>query len=157
MINNINQSLFVFFVYGCKGCQYCPTRSVPLKVIKFLIVVVFVEFLIQLQFQDSLHTDAWCIYCSQCCKRSSWSGIFLSSPSPLYWLATQYFDECSKCKQSESFLSQPEHTIWVSRHRTFRTQYLHLGSFLWKQYVIPASYKTFASWKVFDYVLLYSH
>ena len=48
----------------------------------------------------------------------------------LYRLATQHFDERYKHKQSESFLSQPEHTIWVSRHRTLRTQYLHLGVFL---------------------------
>ena len=64
----------------------------------------------------------------------------MSSPSPLHRLATQHFDERYKRKQSESFLSQPEQTIWVSRHRTLRTQYLHLGVFLWKQYKILASY-----------------
>ena len=37
----------------------------------------------------------------------------MSSPSPLHRLATQHFDERYKHKQSESFLSQPEHTIWV--------------------------------------------
>ena len=52
----------------------------------------------------------------------------MSSPNPLHRLATQHFDGTYKWKQSESFLSQPEHTIWVSRHRTLRTQYLHLGA-----------------------------
>ena len=73
----------------------------------------------------------------------------MSSPSPLHRLATQHFDERYKHKQSESFLSQPEHTIWVSKHRTLRTQYLHLGVFLRKQYII------IANCKVFVYVLLY--
>ena len=49
----------------------------------------------------------------------------MSSPSPLHRLTTQHFDERYKHKQSESFLSQAEHTIWVSRHRTWRTQYLN--------------------------------
>ena len=63
----------------------------------------------------------------------------MSSPNPLHRLATQHFDERYKRKQSESFLSQSEH----SRQRTLRTQYLHLGVFLWKQYIILASYKDF--------------
>ena len=46
------------------------------------------------------------------------SGPCMSSPSPLHWLTTQYFDERYKRKQSDSFLSHPEHTIWVSRHRS---------------------------------------
>ena len=112
---------------------------------------MFVEFLIKkffqsrnsLQCQDKIHTDGWCICCSQFCKRSSWSGLCMSSPSRLHRLATQHFDARYNCKQSESFLSQPEHTIWVSRHRTLRTQYLHLSVFLWKQYKILASYKDF--------------
>ena len=49
---------------------------------------------------------------------------------PLHGIATKSFDERYKRKQRESFLSQPEHTIWVPRRRTFRTQYLHLGVFL---------------------------
>ena len=65
----------------------------------------------------------------------------MSSPSPFQRLAAQYFDEHYKRKQSESFLSQPEHIIWVSRHRTLRTQYLHLDVFLRKQCVILASDK----------------
>ena len=35
---------------------------------------------------------------------------------------------------------------WVSRQRTLRIHYLHLGVFLWKQYIILASYKDF--WKL---------
>ena len=73
----------------------------------------------------------------------------MSSPSPLHWLATQHFDECYKRKQSESFLNQPEHTIWVSRHRTLKTQYLHYGVFLWKQYIFLASYKDFCKLQSF--------
>ena len=42
------------------------------------------------------------------------SGLCMSSPSPLHRLAAQHFDERYKRKQRESFLSQPEHTIWVS-------------------------------------------
>ena len=52
MINNINQSLFVFFVSGCKCCQYCSIRSVPLAVIKFLIIFMFIELLIKKLFQS---------------------------------------------------------------------------------------------------------
>ena len=122
---------------------------------------MFVEFLIKkffqsrnsLQCQDKIHTDGWCICCSQFCKRSSWSGLCMSSPSRLHRLATQHFDARYNCKHSESFLSQPEHTIWVSRHRTLRTQYLHLGAFLWKQYKILASYKDFCK---LQFLLMYS-
>ena len=61
----------------------------------------------------------------------------------LHRLATKHFDERYKRKQSESFLSQPEHTIWVSRHRPLRTQYLHMGVFLLKMHIILESYKDF--------------
>ena len=54
----------------------------------------------------------------------------MSSLRPLHRQAAQHFDERFIRKQSESFLSQPEQTIWVSRHRTLTTQYLHLGVFL---------------------------
>ena len=54
----------------------------------------------------------------------------MSSPSPLHRQATQHFDERFIRKQSESFLSQREHTIWASRHITLRIQYLHLAVFL---------------------------
>ena len=67
----------------------------------------------------------------------------MSSLRPLHRQAAQHFDERFIRKQSESFLSQPEQTIWVSRHRTLRTQYLHLGVFLWKQYIVLTSYKGF--------------
>ena len=90
-----------------------------------------------------IHTDVRCICCSQCFKRSSWSGLRMSSPSPLHRLETQHFDERYKRKKSESFLSQPEHTIWVSRHKPLSSQYLHLVVFLWKQYKILASYQDF--------------
>ena len=42
----INQSLFVFFLSGCNGCQCCSICIVPLTVIKFLIIFMFVEFMI---------------------------------------------------------------------------------------------------------------
>ena len=67
----------------------------------------------------------------------------MSSLRPLHRQAAQNFDERFIRKQSDSFLSQPEQTIWVSRERTLRTQYLHLGAFLWKRYKILASYKDF--------------
>ena len=79
----------------------------------------------------------------------------MSSLCSLHQQAAQHFDERFIRKQSESFLSQPEHTIWVPRHRTLRTQYLHLGVFLWKQYKILASYKIPLQVEVFIYVLLY--
>ena len=151
-MNNINQTLFVFFVSGRKGCQYCSICSAPLAVIKFLIIFIFVEFLIKKLFEicsARTHTDAWCICCFQCCKWSSWSGLCMSSPSPLYRLAKQHFDERCKRKQSESFLSQPEHTIWVSKHRTLTKQCFHLGVFLWKQYIIFAIYRDFCKLQSF--------
>ena len=74
---------------------------------------------------SSWSKKSWCICCSQGYKWSSWSDFCMSSPSPLHRLATQHYDERYKHKQSESFLSQLEHTIWVSRHRTLRIQYLH--------------------------------
>ena len=82
-----------------------------------------------------------------------WSCLCMSRTSPLHRLATQYFDERYKRKQSESFLRQPEHTIWVPRRRTLRTQYLHLGVFLWKQYKILASYKDFCK---LQFLFMYS-
>ena len=77
----------------------------------------------------------------------------MSSPSPLHRLGTQHFDECYKCKQSESFLNQPGHINWVSRHRTLRTLYLHLGVFVWKQYIILASQKEF--WKLQSFFMYF--
>ena len=77
----------------------------------------------------------------------------MSSLRPLHRQAAQHFDERFIHKQSESFLSQPEQTIWVSRHRTLRTQYLHLGVFLWKQYKILPSYKDFCK---LQFLFMYS-
>ena len=54
----------------------------------------------------------------------------MSGLRPFHRQAAQH--ERYKRKQSESFLSQPEHTIWVSRHRTLRSQYLYLGVFFLK-------------------------
>ena len=65
------------------------------------------------------------------------------SSSSLHRLATKHFDERYKRKQSESFLSQPEHTIWVSSHRALRTQHLHMAVFLLKMHIILESYKDF--------------
>ena len=58
-------------------------------------------------------------------------------------------------KVSDFWASQ--NTIWISMHRSLRIQYLHLGVFLWKQYITQVLQvtKTFASSKVFVYVLLY--
>ena len=86
-------------------------------------------------------------------KNLIWSGLCMSSLRPLHRQAAQHFDERFIRKQSESFLSQPEQTIWVSRHRTLRTQYLHLGVFLWKQYKILASYKDFCK---LQFLFMYS-
>ena len=63
------------------------------------------------------------------------SPSIASTSSTIFWWALQ--------TQTES---QPKHTIWFSRHRTLRTQYLHFGIILWKQHKILASYKHF--WKL---------
>ena len=52
----------------------------------------------------------------------------MSSSSPLHRRATQHFDERYKHKQSKSFLSQPEHTIWVSR-QNFENTVFTFGCF----------------------------
>ena len=82
-----------------------------------------------------------------------WSGLCMLSLHPLHWQAAQHFDERLIRKQSESLLSQPEQTIWISRHRTLRTQYLHLGVFLWKQHKILASYEDFCK---LQFLFMYS-
>ena len=51
IINKINQILFVFFVSRCKGYQNCSISSVPLTVIKFIIILMFLEFLIKNSFR----------------------------------------------------------------------------------------------------------
>ena len=79
----------------------------------------------------------------------------MSSPSPLHRLATQHFDERYKRKQSESFFSQPEHTILVSRHRTLSTQYFYIWVFFFESSIyFLQDTKTFACSKVFHYILL---
>ena len=77
----------------------------------------------------------------------------MTSLRPLHRQAALHFDECFIRKQSEAFLSQPEQTISVSRHRTLRTQYLNLNVFLWQQYKIPASYKDFCK---LQFLFMYS-
>ena len=72
---------------------------------------------------------------------------------PLDRKAAQHFDERFIRKQSEPFLSQPKQTIWVSRHRTLKTQYLNLGVFLWKQHKILVSYKDFCK---LQFLFMYS-
>ena len=42
----------MFFVSGCKDCQYCSIHSVPVTVIKFLIIFIFVELLVMKFFQS---------------------------------------------------------------------------------------------------------
>ena len=83
-------------------------------------IFMFAEFLIKKFFQSC---SGWYICCSQGSKRSV---LWMLSPSSLHRLPT-HFDERYKRKQSEPFLSQPEHTICVSRHRILRTQSLHFG------------------------------
>ena len=77
----------------------------------------------------------------------------MSSVRSLHRPAAQQFDDPFIRKQSESFLSQPEQTIWVSRRRTWTTQYLHLGVFLWKKYKILGSYKDFCK---LQFLFMYS-
>ena len=152
-MNNINRSLFVFFVSDLNILNMDPSLVSHWQWLNFSAYsfrwVPDQEIFSALHYQNRIHTDAWCISCSQSCKRSFWSGLCMSSPSPLHWPATQNFDEHYKCKQSELFLNQPEHSIWVSRHRTLRTQYLHFSVFLWKQYTILVSYKDFCKLQSF--------
>ena len=96
---------------------------------------MFVEFLIKKFFQSYSARTGFTLMHDAFVALSVANDILvqvfcMSGPSPLHRIATQRFDERYKRKQSESFLSQPEQTIWVSRHRTLRTQYLHLGVFL---------------------------
>ena len=70
------------------------------------------------------------------------SQSIASTSNTAFWWALQTQTEWV-------ILSQPEHTIWISRHRTLRTEYLHLGVFLWKHYIILASYKDFCKLQSF--------
>ena len=74
-----------------------------------------------------------------------WLGLCLPRFWALHQQAAQHFHNRFIRKQSDSFLSHPEHTIWLSRHRTFRTQCLHMGFFsFWKQY---RNYIQKSTWK----------
>ena len=65
-------------------------------------------------------------------------SLYVMSPSTASASSTTFWWAQQTQKESHS-----EHTICFSRHRTLRTQYLHLGVFLWKQYKSLASYKDF--------------
>ena len=84
------------------------------------------------------------------CLKKTFDQVFVCQVSD-HCIDKQHniFDECYKHKESESFLSQSEHTIWFSRHRTLRTQDLHLVVVLWKHYKVLASYKNFCKWQSF--------
>ena len=96
-----------------------------------------------------IQTDTWCICCSQGCKWSSWSGLSILSPVHCIDKQHNILMSATNTNRVSHFLSQPEHTIWVSRHRNLRTQYINLGVFLWKYYIIPASYKEFCKLQSF--------
>ena len=82
----------------------------------------------------------------------------MSSLRPLHRQAAQHFDERYKRKQSESFLSQQEHTIWVPRNRPLRIKYLHLDVSLWKQYKIQvAKFLFMYSFTYTNIVFLFRH
>ena len=61
-----------------------------------------------------------------------WLGLCLPRFWALHQQTAQHFHKRFIRKQSDSFLSHPEHTIWLSRHRTFRTQCLHMGCFFFE-------------------------
>ena len=73
----------------------------------------------------------------------------MSSPSPLHQLATEHFDDPYKRKQSESFLSQPEHYLGL-KAQNFENPTLTFGCFSLKAEYYPCKLQSF------DYVLLYS-
>ena len=82
----------------------------------------------------------------------------MSSLRLLHRQAAQHFDERYKRKQSESFLSQQEHTIWVPRNRPLRIKYLHLDVSLWKQYKIQvAKFLFMYSFTYTNIVFLFKH
>ena len=131
----------MFFVSDCDSCKWCSICSVPRTFIKFFIIFMFVEFLIKKFLQSfSARTGLTLIhhkYVALGVANNLLDQVFICL---LHQIATQHSDERYKHKQNGSFLSQPEHTIWVSRYRTLR---IHLGVFLWKQYIILAFYKGF--------------
>ena len=64
-----------------------------------------------------------------------WQVLFtVSTSNTTFWWALQ--------TQTEWVIFESVRTnYWVSRYRTLKTQNLHFGVFLWKQYIILASYK----------------
>ena len=87
-------------------------------------------------------------------------SLYVKSPSIVLTSSTAFWWALQT--QTES---QPKHTIWVSRHRTLRTQYFYLDVIIWKQYKILASYKDFCKLQSFclctplltNIVLLFKH
>ena len=131
----------VFFVSGCKVCQYCSIRSVPLAVIKFLIIFMLVEFPIKKFFQSCsartgftpmqtylLLSELWTIFLIR--------SLFVTSHSIASTGNTTF---CATNANRVSHYLASHNTLFGS----LRTRYLHLGVFLRKQYIILASYKYF--------------
>ena len=78
------------------------------------------------------------------------SKSIASTSNTTFWWALQ--------TQIEWTIFKPaEHTIWVSRNSTLRIQYLHLGNFLWKQYIILASYKDFCKLQFSFFMYSFPH
>ena len=124
---------------------------------------MLVEFLIKKFFKSYIARTECIIRCMMHLLLSVLQTIFLirslyvksQSIGSTHRLATQHSDERYKRKQSESFSSQPEHTIWVSRLRTLRT-HIFIWVFLFESSILFLQFtKNFASCKVFDYVLLH--
>ena len=77
----------------------------------------------------------------------------MPGPSPLHRLVAQHFDEPHNNKQSKSFLSQPEHTIWVSRHRTLRDNF-----YIWV-FFLKAAHNSWKLWRLLQvakFLFMYS-
>ena len=162
IINNINHGLFVFFVSACKGCQYCSICSVPLTVIKFIIIVMFVEFLIKKFFQS-------------CTTRTGFTpmhGAFVALS-----VANDLLDQVFACQVSVH-VSTSNTTFWWAlqmqiewvifelartHHLGTKAQNFENPRFVFRCFFFESSIwflqvtKTFGSCKVFDYVLFYSH
>ena len=90
----------------------------------------------ELQCQDRIYTNAWCICCSQCCKQSSWTGPCMSSPSPLYRLATQHFDERYNRKEWVIFETARTH------HLGLKTQNFEKPKFISGCFSLKAVYNS---------------
>ena len=151
MINNINQSLFVFFVSGCKCCQYCSIRSVPLAVIKFLIIFMFIELLIKKLFQScSAGTGFTPMHLLLLVLQTIFlirslyvkSQSIASTSSTTFWWVLQ--------TQTEWVIFEPARTNTLG----FKTELWEPNTYIWvffflKQYIILASYKDFCKLQSF--------